>query len=139
MPVMHELFEHTADIGLRVRAADLDTLFREAAEGLFSLLADAWEVSAEGRRFEFRLEADNRENLLFDWLSELLYTFDTTGCLLGRFDVLVDGTRVEAEARGVPMDAEVHRPVYEVKAITYHGLRLERQGKGWLAEVIVDI
>ena len=32
---MYELFEHTADLGLRVRAADLDSLFNEAAQCLF--------------------------------------------------------------------------------------------------------
>jgi SHS2 domain-containing protein len=27
----------------------------------------------------------------------------------------------------------------EVKAITYHGLKVEPEGDGWLAEVIVDL
>ena len=40
--MMYELFEHTSDLGLRVKAQDLDTLFREAAEGLFSVIAEEW-------------------------------------------------------------------------------------------------
>src|SRR3954469_5456448 len=35
---MHETFDHTADLGLRIRAGDLDTLFAEAAEALFSVI-----------------------------------------------------------------------------------------------------
>ncbi len=35
---MYEIFEHTADLGLRVRAPDLETLFVEAARALFSVI-----------------------------------------------------------------------------------------------------
>jgi SHS2 domain-containing protein len=35
---MHEVFAHTADIGLRIRAATIDALFTDAAAGLFSLI-----------------------------------------------------------------------------------------------------
>jgi len=136
---MHELFEHTADIGLRVRARDLDTLFREAAEGLFSMIVEETVPPSGGREFRFRLVADNREDLLFDWLHELLYTFDTTGVLLGGFEVRVFGETLVATARGTEWDEATHRPRYEIKAITYHGLRLEPDKGGWLAEVIVDI
>jgi SHS2 domain-containing protein len=37
------------------------------------------------------------------------------------------------------MDASRHRMEHEVKAITYHGLRLEQTAGGWFAEIIVDI
>lgn len=136
---MYELFEHTADLGLRVRAADLETLFREAAEAFFGLIVEELPSVESGREFRFRLDAERHDDLFFDWLNELLYTFDATRCLLGRFEVTIDGWRLEASARGVPLDLSVHRVQREVKAITYHGLRVERAGEGWLAEVIVDI
>ncbi len=136
---MYELFEHTADLGLRVRARDLDTLFREAAEGFFSLLVEGGPPSSGAREFRFELEAARHDDLLFDWLNELLYTFDTTGCLLGAFEVRVRERRLEATARGAPLEPARHGLLREVKAITYHGLKVEPSDGGWLAEVIVDI
>jgi len=136
---MYELLEHTADLGLRVRAPDLDTLFREAAEGFFSLLVDGGPPGGEAREFRFELEATRHDDLLFDWLNELLFTFDTTGCLLGAFEVSVRGRRLQASARGAPPEPSERGRLREVKAITYHGLKVEPSEGGWLAEVIVDI
>jgi SHS2 domain-containing protein len=137
---MYELFEHTADLGLRVRAPDLDSLFREAAEGFFAILAEGAAPSvAEERSFRFELDAARHDDLLFDWLHELLYTFDTTGCVLRGFEVRVQGARLEATARGAPLEQEKRGLLREIKAITYHGLKVEPEGGGWLAEVIVDI
>ena len=35
---MYEVFEHTADLGLRVRADSLQSLFVEAARGMFAMI-----------------------------------------------------------------------------------------------------
>ena len=85
------------------------------------------------------LSAEEPELLLFDWLSELLYVFESEKLLLGQFDVKIAGQRLSAVCRGEPMDYGRHEMDHEVKAITYHGLKVERQGVEWLAEVIVDI
>lgn len=136
---MYELFEHTADLGLRVRAPDLDTLFREAAEGFFSMLVEGGPPSGGDRAFRFEMEAERHDDLLFDWLNQLLYTFDTTGCVLGGFEVRVRGRHLEGTARGAPLAAGEQGLLREIKAITYHGLKVERHDECWLAEVIVDI
>lgn len=46
---------------------------------------------------------------------------------------------VAATAWAEPVDPKRHELDMEIKAITYHGLKVERDGDGWLAEVIVDI
>lgn len=136
---MFEVFEHTADLGLRVRAADRDELFAEAARALFSILVvnlgDVRGVQIK----TFNIEGENDDYLLFDWLAELLYTFDTEHVLLSQFDVQVTDDEVRATCRGEPIDTSRHDLDHEVKAITYHGLRVEQVADGWLAEVIVDI
>jgi SHS2 domain-containing protein len=136
---MYELFEHTSDLGLRVKAPALDALFREAAAGLFSMIVEEWRPGGVTRKFEFNLRADSNDTLLFDWLSELLYTFHTEHALLSEFEVKVEGGTLEARVIGTPLDHAVHHLLHEVKAITYHGLRVEQAHGGWLAEVIVDI
>jgi SHS2 domain-containing protein len=136
---MYETFEHTADLGLRVRAPDLDTLFAEAARGLFSVIVEDLATVEPREQFEVRLGPDEREYLLFDWLRELLYQFDARHLLFSRFTVKLDEAGLSGTAWGEPLDRARHVLDHEVKAITYHGLRVEREDGGWLAEIIVDI
>ena len=136
---MYELFEHTADLGLRMRAGSLDELFAEAGRALFSVIVANFESVEPVQELAFRVEGSRRDDLLFDWLAELLYTFDTRRVLLCDFRVRVEEQGLQATARGEPFDPDRHELDMEVKAITYHGLKVEQDGEGWLAEVIVDL
>ena len=136
---MYELFEHTADLGLRVRAADLDTLFAEAALALFSAVTEDQAAIRPAQMIEVTLPADDLTYLLFDWLKALLYRFDADHLLFGKFEVRVSESGLTGRAWGEPVDRARHVLDHEVKAITYHGLRVEQVGDQWEAEVIVDI
>jgi SHS2 domain-containing protein len=136
---MYETFDHTADLGLRVLAPDLDALFAEAAAALFSVIVtDVGSIQPTVRR-DVQLPADDKEFLLFDWLKTLLYWFDCEHLLFGRFEVKLTDAGLTGTAWGEPLDRERHHLEHEVKAITYHGLRVEQTADGWLAEVVVDI
>jgi len=77
--------------------------------------------------------------LIFDWLRELLYRFDAEHRLCSKFEVRMNENGLTGTVWGEPYDPEKHELAHEVKAITYHGLKVEKQDDGWLAEVIVDI
>ena len=136
---MHETFEHTADLVLRVRAGDPNTLFIEAAQAVFEAIVEDLGTVRHERRVDVSLSGEELDLLLFDWLNELLYYFDTEHLLLGKFEVVVTPTGLTGSAWGEPLDRTRHDLEHEVKAITYHGLRVERVGADWLAEIIVDI
>lgn len=136
---MHETFDHTADLGLRIRAADLDTLFVEAAQALFSAIVEDLASVRPVKRVDVRLDGEEVDFLLFDWLRELLYHFDAEHLLFGKFEAKVTAAGLTATAWGEPLDPLRHNLEHEVKAITYHGLRVEKTANGWEAEVIVDI
>ena len=136
---MYETFEHTADLGLRVRAADLQSLFAEAARGLFSIIVADLDAVRPLETVSLHVEGETSELLLFDWLNELLYIYETRRLLLAEFDIRLGPTGLTATARGEPIDPSRHTLDHEVKAITYHALKLERDADGWLAEVILDI
>ncbi|MCI0683461.1 MAG: archease [Gemmataceae bacterium] len=136
---MHEVFEHTADLGLRIRAAELNALFAEGAQALFeTIVPDLASVRPE-QKIDIVLTGDDRAYLLFDWLKELLYHFDATHLLFGTFEVQVNDAGLTGAAWGEPLDPDRHVLEHEVKAITYHGLRVEQTADGWEAEVIIDI
>ena len=136
---MYEYFEHTADLGIRVRAADRNALFVDAATGLFAAVVDGLDTVRPKQQVEIAVEGSDLEYLLFDWLRGLLFRLDADHLLLSKFDVAVTETGLKATCWGEPIDPARHVLSHEVKAITYHGLRVEREADGWVAEVIVDI
>jgi len=136
---MYELFEHTADLGLRVRADDLNTLFAETAECLFSAVLEEIGSVKPAIAISVEIAGTDREYLLFDWLRELLMRSDEDHMVFGQFVVEVRGDGLTGTAWGEPLDSNRHQFAHEVKAITYHELKVEKTVTGWLAEVIVDI
>jgi SHS2 domain-containing protein len=136
---MYETFEHTADLGLRVRAADLNTLFAEAGRGLFSIVVENLDAVRPVQSRNFEIGGADRDYLLFDWLNELLFVFDTERMVMAEFDVHVSEFGLTATGLGEPLDLARHDLTREIKAITYHQLKVERTSDGWLAELIVDI
>ena len=136
---MFETFDHTADVGLRMRATDLDTLFADAARAMFSVMAGDLQAVRLAEEVHITLAADDLDALLRDWLGELLYTFHVRKLMFADFTVSVGESGLQGTARGEPMDAARHKLDVEIKAVTWHGLKVERSSEGWLAEVIVDI
>lgn len=143
---MYETFDHTADLGLRVQAGTLNELFVEAGRALFSAVVEDLDAVDTPDAFEVNLEGDDLVYLLFDWLNELLYQWDAEHRLFARFEVKIEpggpeagNRKLIARAWGETLDRDRHVLAHEVKAITYHGLKVEHQDGCWKAEVIVDI
>jgi len=136
---MYTLFDHTADAGLQVSAPDLPTLFADAARGLSALIIENPQDIQPRVPDEIRIEGEQTDFLLFDWLNELLYRFDTGQMLFGEFSIAVDPRGLVARVKGEKFDPARHRAAHEVKAITYHQLGVEQTADGWEARVIVDI
>jgi SHS2 domain-containing protein len=136
---MFEVFDHTADLGLRIRAGDLDALFAEAGRALLSVIASNPEAVEPRDAVAVNVAGRNREYLFVDWLDELLFLFESRKFLASRFEAAVADDGVRGVIHGEPYDSARHRLAHEVKAVTYHGLLVEQTESGWLAEVILDI
>jgi SHS2 domain-containing protein len=136
---MYELFEHTADLGLRAEAADLDGLFAEIALALLAAIVEDPGAVRPVIDVRIEIEGADREYLLFDWLKELLHRFEDAQMLFSRFEVKIRDSGLGATVWGEPFDPDRHALGHEVKAITYHELKVVSTADGWLAEVIVDI
>src|SRR3954454_10926744 len=115
---MYETFDHTADLGLRVKAPDLATLFAEAGLALTACLVEDPNAVRHEVTFDVKLPADDLEFLFFDWLKALLYHFDAEKVLCSRFTVSVSQeSGLTATAWGERLDESRHEPAHEVKAI----------------------
>jgi len=134
--VRYEEIEHTADVGIRAHGRSLDELFANAAEGMFSLIADLAAVKPVGE-IEVRLQAEDISTLFLRWLTELFYLHETQRLLFSSFDVHIVGTSLQGHARGEAIDKKRHELKLVIKAVTRHGLTVDPE-KG-IAEVIFDI
>jgi SHS2 domain-containing protein len=136
--VSYELRSHTADVAVAATGESLGAVFAAVADGLAAAMCDA--VPDRGERFDVTVTAEGREAALFDYLDALIYERDVREVLPVDNEATVrevdDEWRVEASARGVPLDAVTAR---EVKAVTYSQMRLERTGDAWEAYVVFDV
>ena len=139
MKQRYEPLEHMADIRVRAYGDTLNELFANAAYAMFDNMAALQNVKPVVKT-EVAVSADNLENLLVAWLSELLFLFETKQWLLVEFDVKrVDEKEMRAEVRGEKYDAARHEFYTEIKAVTYHQLKVEKVNQHWVAEIIFDI
>jgi SHS2 domain-containing protein len=134
-----KILEHTADIGIIAYGEDISEAFVNAAEGLFSLIIDPKEVSVKKSR-EIAVTAPDREALLVNWLNELIYLLDAEGVLFKDFEIIeITETALKAKGYGEKINTKKHHLKREVKAATYHQLKIEQTTDGWRAQVIFDI
>ena len=118
---------------------DPHSLRRCAEQAVDEKLAAAPADILPRNRVEFRISGRELPYLLADWLNELLFTFESRRLLLSRFEVAVGPNGLRATAQGEAVDEHRHVLEHEVKAVTYHGLRVEQTNGDWIAEVILDI
>jgi SHS2 domain-containing protein len=131
--------EHTADLAIEVRGADRAELFARAGCALFAVMVERDEVLAREER-SIEVSAANREELLHAWLSELLELFGCEGFMARDIVVTsIDDTHVAATLRGECFERGRHHYIREVKAVTFHDLRVTNADGEWRARVTFDV
>ncbi|MDL1873333.1 archease [Deltaproteobacteria bacterium PRO3] len=139
MEKSYRQLDHTGDLGVEVWGASWEDLFEKASLALVELLADPDRILQEGRA-TWRLEAETREALLVRHLEEILYRMDAQGMVFSKFRIAFPEPGVLAcEAWGEPLDRRRHHFKTELKAVTYHGLKLWEEGGLCRARVIFDV
>jgi SHS2 domain-containing protein len=136
----YEFFEHTADIGVHVHGATLDELFLNAAAALYDVLG-RFELGERMPGKFLKLRADSLEDLLHDWLAELLYDFETQHVFYDRISIApIAADYVMANLDGGKVDFAKSQTNEEIKAVAYHRLKVEQLPDGsWRASVIFDV
>jgi SHS2 domain-containing protein len=133
------ILEHPADMGLEVWGPDLTEVFRLAALGLTSIIVDPASVSDRERR-SVSIKGSDIENLLVRWLSEILYIYDGEGFLASDVEIKsLNDSGLEATLKGEKAEAGHHQFRVDVKAVTYHQLKIAREKDVWTARVFLDI
>ena len=135
----HRLFDHTADVGIDAEATTAAELFEALAEGLAEVICPPGTVEAE-RAVHVEVAAEDREGLVVDFLNRVLHIIETERFLVAKVSVSrADDRAVSADVYGQTYDPARHDWAREVKAVTYHQLKVAREGDTWRGRVILDL
>ena len=139
MKPKYEVVEHTADVAVKVTADTAAELLANAAGGMFDLIGDIESIRPKVRR-SVQIDADDYEELIVNWLTELLFRFETEHLLLCEFDIeAIDSRHLRAIVGGEEYDPGRHELQTDIKAVTYSGLHVEHSGGQWTATITFDI
>lgn len=134
-----EILEHTADVGVRVYGGSFAELLENAALALMSLIADRDSVRPE-EKVVIEAEAETGEELLIKMLSEILYLHEVRKMVFTEAEIeLTDGFKLKGRLKGEKTDFSRHELLHDIKAATYHNLKIERVNDRFMAEIIFDI
>ncbi len=135
--------EHTADAAFEATGGSLEQVFTAAAEATLGVIVEKPETIAPRLGHDLELEAESEEVLLHRFLEELVFLEDARGLLLRVAQIEVtrrDGAwRLRARLSGERADPARHALLADVKAVTWHGFRLARDGDRWRAWVLLDV
>jgi SHS2 domain-containing protein len=126
--------DHTADWAIRVWADHLDLLFKEAAAGMYSLLdvqVDPDTLSSA----DFQIRGIDPETFLVGFLSELLYRLESDRAAFDKIELQFSEAFIEAHVIG----ALVISQSKEIKAVTYHNLKIRQMNAGYETTIVFDV
>ena len=140
----YTFIDHTADVAVDLTGRTLEDLFASAAHALTDTLTELNRVRPLGTQ-SVGVEAASVEDLLVDWLNELLYRFEVQNMLFCDATATVQGDDpagrwvLGATVAGELFDPARHPSRVLVKGATYHGLTITQTAGEWRARVVLDI
>ncbi|MCX5687812.1 MAG: archease [Candidatus Omnitrophica bacterium] len=138
-----EIIDHTSDVGIKVWGATMTELFENAARGMFAVIAkEVCNIQGSNieKKIEIRKNADSLEEILVSWLSELLYIFNREKTYFRDFRIKsLNNDGIEAQASGINLDLYQSNLYTEIKAVTFHNLKIEENVDGFSCTIIFDV
>ena len=138
----YEYLEHTADIKFIAHGKSPDEMLSNAALALFNSMIDTATVQAK-ETWKVELSGPDLETLAYNWLSELVFLFETEFAVFSTFDVNLHQTndsdwRLQASIGGERIDHSRHAFDNEVKAVTLHEFEVKKN-EFWRIQVVLDV
>ena len=135
----YKLIDHTADVGIHVFGTNANGLFANAALAMFDQIADMNAVKGTDA-MDVRVTGEDWPDLMVNWLRELLFLWTGREMLVKDAEILsLSEYELIARVRVDPYDPVRHTVTTEIKAVTYHGIQVNRSSSGWDATIIFDV
>lgn len=138
----YKLFEHKADMGIQGYGTSFEEAFENGAKAMFSIMVDLEKVAPKNSA-KIRCTAEDIESLFVEWLNKLLTKKDIEGMVYSEFNIKIqrqnNSYNLKGSAFGEKLDTTKHGGKTEVKAATYHMLKVTRHNDQFIAQCVVDV
>ncbi len=137
----YEYLEHTADLKFKAYGKSLEELFKNSALAMFNTITDTEKIK-KTTNFNINVTGKDPEELLFEFLNELIFLLDAEFFLLSGFEeIIIKKNNKEYKLNSTAL-GDINEGQYEtygnIKAVTFNDLKIYRQNDVYVAEVVVD-
>jgi SHS2 domain-containing protein len=140
LPQPYDDLGHTADVGVRVRGATAEEALARLVLAFAALATGGAEVAAEREERVAVAGGPDLAGTAVALLRELHYRLATERLVPAACEILrADDAGAEAAIGFGRRDPELHAEGADLKAVTWHAARLEREGDGWVGQAVFDI
>lgn len=134
----YRLTARQSELAVRVTGKSQADLFANSAFALFDVMADVNKIEIK-EKLPLEVEGADRDDLMVNWMRELLYLYQGSGYLLKEFAIReVKDTLVKAEVCGEKIDPDRHEIKQEIVAVAYNQSRMTKTGNQWIAQLIFE-
>jgi len=135
----YRLTTRQSELAVKVTGGSQADLFANSAFALFDVISDVEKIEIK-ERLPLEVEGADRDDLLVNWMRELLYLYQGSGYLLKEFVIReVKDTSLKAEVCGEKVDPDRHEIKQEIAAVAYHQSRMTKTGNQWTAQLIFEV
>ena len=135
----YRITKHQTELAVRITGSSQADLFANSALALFDVMTDPTAIEIK-ERIPLEVEGSDRDDLMVNWMRELLYLYQGSGYLLKEFKISqVKDTIVKAEVCGEKIDPDRHEIKQEIAAVAFHKSRMGKTGNQWIAQVIFEL
>ncbi|MEK6946519.1 MAG: archease [Nanoarchaeota archaeon] len=133
-----------ADIAYEAYGKNLNEVFENSALAIFELSAEVKTIKPK-KKLEIKLEHEKLDNLLYDFLSEILFLKDSKYMVFKSVKVKISEDKknkkfgLKATLEGDTINSEKQHLENDIKAITMHMFELNKIKNGYKARIVVDI
>lgn len=138
-PKRYRILNHSSDLSIKVSGKTQPELFANSAFALFDLMADLDKVQIT-EQLPLEVEGVDPDDLIVNWMRELLYLFQGSGYLLKEFEIRETRENyVRAEVKGEKFDPDRHDIRREIRSVFQHQCRMEKTGEQWTARIVFEV
>lgn len=134
VPKGYEEIDHTADLAIKVWGRDFYELLENAVEGMYDLMGIREKPKSSAKN-SFKIERDQLESILVDFLSECLYLAEVEHQRFTAFSFNEAEKEITVEAQGTGI-ATIDR---NIKAVTFHNLEVKEISNGLKTTITFDV
>jgi SHS2 domain-containing protein len=132
---------HTADVKIEVEEPTLNKAFATSALALKEVIAEQIKVAPRIKK-EISVISENKEALLYDFLEQFLYLFDTEGFILSKAPLVKiekKENKFALSAKLIGDSASNYIITNDVKAMTYSDMRIEEEKGKVTITFVLDV